>query len=80
MVLSVIEYGDIIYSGTSEGNSNKIIVTKHRGRMPQDALQVLVEHISCQILHDRGFNAKSVKTSKNVALDLLNKIGYGPIA
>ena len=36
MVLSVIEYGDIIYSNTSEGNSNKIIVTKHRGRMPQD--------------------------------------------
>ena len=29
---------------------------------------------------NRGFNDKSVKTSKNVALDLLNKIGYGPIA
>ena len=26
-----------------------------------------------------GFNNKNVKTSKNVAFDLLNKIGYGPI-
>ena len=30
--------------------------------------------------HNRGFNDKSVKTSKIVHLDLLNKIGYGPIA
>ena len=29
---------------------------------------------------NRGSNDKSVKTSKNVSLDLLNKIGYGPIA
>ena len=29
---------------------------------------------------NRGFNDKSVKTSKIVALDLLIKIGYGPIA
>ena len=29
---------------------------------------------------NRGFNDKSVKTSKIVHLDLLNKIGYGPIA
>ena len=28
---------------------------------------------------NRGFNDKSVKTSKIVALDLLIKIGYGPI-
>ena len=28
---------------------------------------------------NRGFNDKSVKTSKIVHLDLLNKIGYGPI-
>ena len=27
-----------------------------------------------------GFNDKKVKTSKNVALDLLNKKGYGPSA
>ena len=29
---------------------------------------------------NRGFNDKSVKTSKIVPLDLLIKIGYGPIA
>ena len=29
---------------------------------------------------NRGFNDKSVKTSKIVHLDLLSKIGYGPIA
>ena len=29
---------------------------------------------------NRGFNDKSVKTSKIVHFDLLNKIGYGPIA
>ena len=29
---------------------------------------------------NRGFNDKSVKTSKIAALDLLIKIGYGPIA
>ena len=26
-----------------------------------------------------GFDDKSIKTSKNVALDLLNRIGYRPI-
>ena len=40
---------------------------------------VLVEQISGKIWHNRGFNDKSVKTSKNVRLDLLNKTGYGPI-
>ena len=40
---------------------------------------ILVEQISCKIWHNRGFNDKSVKTSKIVHLDLLNKIGYGPI-
>ena len=29
---------------------------------------------------NRGFNDKSVKISKILHLDLLNKIGYGPIA
>ena len=43
------------------------------------SVMVIVEQISYQIWHDHGFNDKSVKTSKNVALDLLNKIGYGPI-
>ena len=28
---------------------------------------------------NRGFNDKRVKTSKIIALDLLIKIGYGPI-
>ena len=41
---------------------------------------ILVEQISGKIWHNRGFNDKSVKTSKIVHLDLLNKIGYGPIA
>ena len=41
---------------------------------------LLVEQISGKIWHNRGFNDKSVKTSKIVHLDLLNKIGYGPIA
>ena len=40
----------------------------------------LVEQISGKIWHNRGFNDKSAKTSKIVHLDLLNKIGYGPIA
>ena len=40
---------------------------------------LIVEQISCQNWHDRGFNDKSVKTSKKIALDLLNKISYGPI-
>ena len=40
----------------------------------------VVEQISGKICHNRGFNDKSVKTSKIVHLDLLNKIGYGPIA
>ena len=39
----------------------------------------IVEQISGKIWHNRGFNDKSVKTSKIVHLDLLNKIGYGPI-
>ena len=42
--------------------------------------QILVEQFSDKIWHNRGFNDKSVKTSKNVDLDLLNKIGYGPLA
>ena len=41
---------------------------------------ILVEQISGKIWHNCGFNDKSVKTSKIVHLDLLNKIGYGPIA
>ena len=41
---------------------------------------VVVEQISGKVWHNRGFNDKSVKTSKIVRLDLLNKIGYGPIA
>ena len=41
---------------------------------------LIVEQISGKIWHNRGFNDKSVKTSKIVHLDLLNKIGYGPIA
>ena len=40
----------------------------------------IVEQISGKIWHNRGFNDKSVKTFKIVHLDLLNKIGYGPIA
>ena len=40
----------------------------------------VVEQISGKIWHNCGFNDKSVKTSKIVHLDLLNKIGYGPIA
>ena len=40
---------------------------------------ISVEQISGQIWPNRGFDDKSKKTSKNVALDLLNKIGYGPI-
>ena len=43
-------------------------------------LKLIVEQISGKIWHNRGFNDKSVKTSKIVHLDLLNKIGYGPIA
>ena len=39
----------------------------------------IVEQISCQIWHDRGFKDKSAKTSKKIALDLMNKKGYGPI-
>ena len=35
-----------------------------------------MEQISCEIWHDHGFHDKSVKTSKNVILDLLNEIGY----
>ena len=42
-------------------------------------LKLIVEQISGKIWHNRGFNDKSVKTSKIVHLDLLNKIGYGPI-
>ena len=41
---------------------------------------LIVEQISGKTWHNRGFNDISVKTSKNVHLDLLNKIGYGPIA
>ena len=40
----------------------------------------IVEQISGKIWHNRGFNDKSVKTSEIVHLDLLNKIGYEPIA
>ena len=40
----------------------------------------IVEQISGKIWHNRGFNYKKVKTSKIVHLDLLSKIGYGPIA
>ena len=46
-----------------------------------------LEQLQCSLLisgadfwQNRGFNDKSVKTSKIVHLDLLNKIGYGPIA
>ena len=46
---------------------------------PQTWLPI-VEQISGKIWHNRGFNDKSVKTSKIVHLNLLNKIGYGPIA
>ena len=42
-------------------------------------IMYIVEQISGKIWHNRGFNDKSVKTSKIVHLDLLNKIGYGPI-
>ena len=42
-------------------------------------MSLVAEQISSQNWHDRGFNDKSVKTSKNVALDLLNKIAHGPI-
>ena len=38
----------------------------------------LVEQISGQIWPNRGFNDKSMTTSKNVASDLLNKKGYDP--
>ena len=48
--------------------------------MDMHSREVLVEQISRKIWHNRGFNDKSVKTSKIVHLDLLNKIGYGPIA
>ena len=37
-------------------------------------------HSGADFCQNRGFNDKSVKTSKIVALDLLIKIGYGPIA
>ena len=45
---------------------------------------VEVQHTRLQISgadfwQNRVFNDKSVKTSKNVPFDLLNKIGYGPI-
>ena len=43
----------------------------------------LVNTVHCSgadFWQNRGFNDKSVKTSKIVALDLLIKIGYGPIA
>ena len=39
-------------------------------------LLCIVGHISDK---NRGFNDKSIKTSKNVSLDLLNKVNYGPI-
>ena len=39
----------------------------------------IVEQICGKIWQNRGFDDNSVKTSKNVALDLLNKMGYGPI-
>ena len=37
----------------------------------------IVQQICGKVWQNRGFNDKSIKTSKNVALVLLNKIGYG---
>ena len=39
----------------------------------------LVKYSGADFWENRGFNDKSVKTSKIVHLDLLIKIGYGPI-
>ena len=58
---------------------NHAFTTKHLSRVMILFCHV-VEQISGKIWHNRGFNDKSVKTSKIVHLDLLNKIGYGPIA
>ena len=44
------------------------------------ALTFLTCFSGADFWQNRGFNDKSVKTSKIVALDLLIKIGYGPIA
>ena len=43
-------------------------------------LMSYVTNSGADFWQNRGFNDKSVKTSKIVALDLLIKIGYGPIA
>ena len=47
---------------------------------PPPPSPLIVKQISGKIWHNRGFNDNSVKTSKNVDLDLLKKIRYGPIA
>ena len=39
----------------------------------------VIQNSGADFWQNRGFNDKSVKTSKIVALDLLIKIGYGPI-
>ena len=47
---------------------------------PWRAFFILFHYSGADFWQNRGFNDKSVKTSKIVALDLLIKIGYGPIA
>ena len=56
-------------------------------RLLQTVKKMLLYYQSCYMRvsgadfwQNRGFNDKSVKTSKIVHLDLLIKIGYGPIA
>ena len=43
-------------------------------------LRITKSYSGADFWQNRGFNDKSVKTSKIVQLDLLIKIGYGPIA
>ena len=57
-----------------------VALRKRKKSLPELFIALIVEQISGKIWHNRGFNDKSVKTSKIVHLDLLNKIGYGPIA
>ena len=50
--------------------------------VPQSVSEHLLHFLTsgADFWQNRGFNDKSVKTSKIVHLDLLIKIGYGPIA
>ena len=52
MILSLIEYGDIIYSGTSQANMTKIVNLFHRGlRLCNNSYNKISKEILCQKCH-----------------------------